>query len=518
MATSTLAEGRYPPQLSQSEQAALVQAIKDWAIGNGLSVRPPPALVPAEADPKGVLAVNVPVTLFPSPFPGQCFTQARSVQKAYNELYAAISRDEKFLSDMVNEVKGGDDFISKLWDTHVRVKNEGYTQDLSLGLFRSDYLVHQDNSSGEARHQVKQVEFNTIAASFGGLSSRTSLLHKFLSTTEYPLLSRPIGSGTLSLPENQSVQGLGGGIRAAFDQYGPSELGHKKCVIFVVQGGERNIFDQRHLEYALASSPDLVQVFRIPFSELLQHTEVANTEKRQLLYKVPRDPSKVFEVAVAYLRCWYDPSDYPDESAWEARYQLERSSAIKCPTVLTQLAGSKKIQQVLATPRSGSAPSVLGRFIPDDAPQTAEVWQTFTNIFPMDTSEAGLRAREIARDPELCKKYVLKPQREGGGNNHYREDIPEFLKKTPESHWGSYILMELITPPKQENIILRNGNLEEGGVICELGIYGTTVWKQSTGEVIHNEEAGYLLRTKGDTSNEGGVAAGFGCMDSCTLV
>ncbi|KAK1974349.1 glutathione synthetase [Colletotrichum cereale] len=519
MATSTLTKEQYPPRLSQSEQDALVQTVKDWAIGNGLSVRPPPAVVSPESDPKGILAVNVPVTLFPSPFPRSCFEQAKSVQKTYNELYAAISRDEDFLSAIVNEVKGGDDFISRLWDTHVRVKKEGYTQSLSLGLFRSDYLVHQDTSSGEPKRQVKQVEFNTIASSFGGLSSRTSLLHKFLSVAEYPLLDRPIETGSLDLPENKSVQGLSGGIRAAFDAYGPSELGHGKCVIFVVQGGERNIFDQRHLEYALASSPDdPVPVFRVPCSELLRHTEVAATAKRQLLYRLPRDPSKVFEVAVAYLRCWYDPSDYPDESAWEARYHLERSAAVKCPTVLTQLAGSKKIQQVLATPRSGSSPSVLGRFIPDDAPQTAEVFQTFTNIFPMDASEAGLRARRIARDPELCKNYVLKPQREGGGNNHYREDIPAFLEKTPETHWGSYILMELITPPKQHNIILRNGDLEEGGVICEIGIYGTAVWNQGTGDVLHNEEAGYLLRTKGDTSNEGGVAAGFGCMDSCTLV
>ncbi|KAK0379258.1 glutathione synthetase [Colletotrichum limetticola] len=524
MATPTLTREQYPPRLSQSEQDALVQTVKDWAIGNGLSVRPPPTVVTPESDPKGILAVNVPVTLFPSPFPKGCFEQARSVQKTYNELYAAISRDEEFLSAMVDEVKGGDDFIGKLWDTHVRVKKEGYTQSLSLGLFRSDYLVHQDTSSGEPKRQVKQVEFNTIASSFGGLSSRTSLLHKFLSVAEYPLLDHPIESGSLDLPENKSVQGLSGGIRAAYDAYGPSELGHKKCVIFVVQGGERNIFDQRHLEYALVNdAADPVTVFRIPFSELLQHTTVADTPKRQLLYKLPRDPTKVFEVAVAYLRCWYDPSDYPDESAWEARYHLERSSAIKCPTVLTQLAGSKKIQQVLATPRpaaaaGGASPSVLGRFIPDDAPSTAAVFETFTNIFPMDTSEAGLKARKIAQDPELCKSYVLKPQREGGGNNHYREDIPEFLKKTPETHWGSYILMELITPPKQDNIILRNGNLEEGGVICELGIYGTAVWDQGTGKVVHNEEAGYLLRTKGDTSNEGGVAAGFGCMDSCTLV
>lgn len=51
-------------------------------------------------------------------------------------------------------------------------------QDLSFGLFRSDYMVHQDTSDASAGLQVKQVEFNTIASSFGGLSTKTCLLHK----------------------------------------------------------------------------------------------------------------------------------------------------------------------------------------------------------------------------------------------------------------------------------------------------------------------------------------------------
>jgi glutathione synthase len=54
-------------------------------------------------------------------------------------------------------------------------------QPISLGLFRSDYLVHED---GEKKRSVKQVEFNTIASSFGGLSKQTSLLHKYGHTTE----------------------------------------------------------------------------------------------------------------------------------------------------------------------------------------------------------------------------------------------------------------------------------------------------------------------------------------------
>lgn len=78
--------------------------------------------------------------------------------------------------------------------------------------------------------------------------------------------------------------------------------------------------------------------------------------------------------------------------------------------------------------------------------------------------------------------------------------------------------MEIIEPPALANSILRNGKVEVGGVICELGVYGTCLWDQSSGEIKFNEEAGYLLRTKGDKSEEGGVAAGYGCMDSVTLV
>lgn len=51
-------------------------------------------------------------------------------------------------------------------------------QPLSLGLFRSDYMVHQDTTTKTPSLQAKQVEFNTIAASFGGLSQQTAELHK----------------------------------------------------------------------------------------------------------------------------------------------------------------------------------------------------------------------------------------------------------------------------------------------------------------------------------------------------
>ena len=269
----------------------------------------------------------------------------------------------------------------------------------------------------------------------------------------------------------------------------------------------------------MQSSSPPIPVFRVPFGEILSQTSVADTPKRELLYHLPSNSSKIFEVAVVYFRAGYGPGDYAGDDAWKARLQIERSNAIKCPSILTQLAGAKKVQQVLATPSaSESEPSVLSRFIKSPPSAVEGVEKTFTNIFPLDDTPAGLSARGIATDAKLCNSYVLKPQREGGGNNIYRSAIPPFLASIPESHWKSYILMEIITPPPVQNLILRNGAIEKGGVICELGVYGTCLWDSSTKEILSNEEAGYLLRTKGDKSEEGGVAAGFGSMDSCTLV
>lgn len=344
--------------------------------------------------------------------------------------------------------------------------------------------------------------------------------YRYLSSAEYPLLEKSIPGDALNLPPNNSAAGLASGIREAFITYGAPSTGHSKCVIFLVQDGERNIFDQKHLEYSLQSSTDpAIPVFRLPFSEIRQHTRLAEGAGRQILYTPPHLRAHTFEVAVIYMRSGYGPGDYPDARAWEARYHLERSAAIKCPSVLTQIAGTKKVQQVLAAPETPSTPSIVARYLSSSASSSLPALaSTFTNIYPLDASEAGLKAREIATDPERAKGYVLKPQREGGGNNIYRAAIPPFLKSVPEAHWSSYILMELITPPPVRNTILRNGKLEQGGVICELGIYGTCIWDGQTKTISHNEQVGYLLRTKGDQSEEGGVAAGYGCMDSCALV
>jgi Eukaryotic glutathione synthase len=63
-------------------------------------------------------------------------------------------------------------------------------------------------------------------------------------------------------------------------------------------------------------------------------------------------------VSVAYYRAGYTPDDYPTDTEWSARETIENSLATKCPTIGYQLAGTKKIQQVLCEE------NVLEKFLP----------------------------------------------------------------------------------------------------------------------------------------------------------
>jgi glutathione synthase len=311
------------------------------------------------------------------------------------------------------------------------------------------------------------------------------------------------------------VETLSGGLAAAHTAYGSSKStpALPLCVLFVVQEGERNIFDQLALSKHL-TQVHKIPVFRLPSNRIIDDTLIpSSNSSRPLIYRPPHSPETAFEVTTVYLRAYYAPDEYKSSRDWEARTHLERSAAIKCPTVLNQLSGCKKVQQVLAEP---TGPDHLTSFMDGIDPAIiSRLRQTFAPQYDLSADGQG---RKLALNPETAMKHVLKPQREGGGNNIYKAEIPNFLRSIPEKDWKGWVLMEIIDPaPDAENIALRNdGEVLRGNVISELGVYGTILW-ETNGKVLHNDQGGWLLRTKGKEVNEGGVAAGFSSLDSILL-
>ncbi|BGP18187.1 hypothetical protein JCM10213_009031 [Rhodosporidiobolus nylandii] len=521
----------WPPSFPAADEHSLLALASDYALSTGLVVRPFPASAsPSEAPTiSQTTAIHAPYSLYPSAFPRTLFQQANDLQPLYNQLYARITADDEFLEEVVGgAVAKVDEFQRRLYEIWRRVKDEGIRQPLSLGLFRSDYLLHSPPSSPSSL-SIKQVEFNTISSSFGCLSTRTTALHWYLlQSGSYPPDER---LALENLPENGALQGLAAGLAAAHRAYGRKEA----VVLMVVQDNERNAFDQRPLEYELVEKHG-IRLLRIPLSQLSGALSLAPSTSTSpppfsLLLTHPSSPTKPLEISLVYYRTCYSPSDYTTSSNrdWDTRLLIERSLAVKCPSVAMQLAGSKKVQQVLADPAR------LARFVPDAA-EADKLRASFTDLYPLDNSPQGVEALRLAQtEPE---RFVLKPQREGGGNNIYRTDIPPFLSSLaaedearglaegePKGREG-YILMSLIEPPRgREQVLVRAGEAEgkRAEVVSELGVYGVVLLREGGGEggeveVVVNETCGHLLRTKGIDSDEGGVAVGFSVIDSPLLV
>ena len=167
---------------------------------------------------------------------------------------------------------------------------------------------------------------------------------------------------------------------------------------------------------------------------------------------------------------------------------MEMSLAIKSPSVHYHLAGTKKVQQELAKP------GVLEKFLGDKA-KIESVRDIFTGLYSLDKarnnlfislklvilniiySQDEIGNASFQRAIKTPEKFVLKPQREGGGNNVYGADIKPFLEKIADSDERSaYILMDMIEPPITTNYMVRPGEAPLlAKCISELGIFGYVI-------------------------------------------
>ena len=222
----------FPPPLEDAEILSLQTHAIDWAYANGLVVK--------SSDGR---TVHAPFALFPSPFPRKLYIQAQQIQPIINHLMHALSQDTNLITETMEELSLSDDFIHQCFKIYKTVQEEGTSQPVVLGVHRSDYLVHEGSV-------IQQVEINTIAASFAGLSTITSQLHRYLSKRSNLYNHEDLPKSDIkpsSLPENKAVHGIAKGLATAWSLYGI----HEAVAAIIVQPGENNVYDQRMLEYIL---------------------------------------------------------------------------------------------------------------------------------------------------------------------------------------------------------------------------------------------------------------------------
>ena len=158
------------PELSELQIDCLVEKLQQWSLANGLVMYP-------QGFTQSSTSV-APITLFPTPFPRKSFENAVNVQKTFNELYAGVVKNKDWLLNIIELLSEFDpDFTGKLYDTYKKSVDLGIKQKLSVGLFRADYMVN--DKAGSEYPEIKQIEFNTVSISFGGLSTKIGQAHNY---------------------------------------------------------------------------------------------------------------------------------------------------------------------------------------------------------------------------------------------------------------------------------------------------------------------------------------------------
>ncbi|CAF1168960.1 unnamed protein product [Adineta ricciae] len=466
----------------------VVAFAKRYALTHGLL-----CLVPDNLDQ----ATMVPFSLFPSPYSYSHFKFIWSIQTAYNRLYNRVSLDDDVLEKSLSSVIPIDDFIGRLWRIHRTVPRR---QPIQLDIYRNDYM--RDTKTDKMR----QIEFNTISSAFAGLTGIVADIHKAvlrytldnchvreLKINEENASSK--SSIDLILPNNALTKSAEAMVKA-FELYNNPQA----CILFLIVPNERNVCDQNALIDAVQKMQPNIRFYSKTFEQL--NDELEYDEKTFNIYLKPSHD----EVAIVYFRAGYIPDHYTNEKCWLVREYIEQSRAIKCPTARSQLAGFKIVQQYLT--REG----IVEKYI-HDKDVAGKIRSTFASMFTFDDEQ--MRNQYIETLRQNLHDYVLKPNREGGGNNKYDDEILPILQNSNENELNNYIAMEKIRPPVCSTCLIKpNGkHLLHVECINEIGIYGTMVTNVETNEEYINEVTGYLVRTKTTDTNEGGVATGYSVLD-----
>lgn len=285
------------------------------------------------------------------------------------------------------------------------------------------------------------------------------------------------------------------------------EKAQDSCVLMVVQSRNFNIADERPIEYGLWDRD--IPCHRCEWGDVFRRTRLA--DDRTLCYHPYLGDSEL-QVSVVYYRAGYKAAEYAQQDC-QIRLHLEQSRAIKCPDILAHLTTLKVVQEALSRPNNSE------RFLPFES--SALVRQTDRDMKVLDRSRDGLEAREVDLNPDTARYHVLKPNLEGGGHNVYGEDIAGFLsEKVPETEWGKYILMRKIEPPATVGILMMPQEIYTGPIVSELGILGACLWRRRGNqvEILSNQVAGWMFKTKPLAVNEMSVVKGYGCFDAMDLM
>jgi len=433
--------------------------------------------------------IHVPIILTPSPLPKNNYDKIFFYQIAFNKIINKLSNDQKFIEEVLAPIAEKDEFVKKNLEISKKLVNYEHKQKIKLGIFRNDYIFDK------SQNFLLFTEYNTIAASMGTFSDRLKKFYSYFSH-KYPDTFKKYKEKLVHKEGFDNVEKFADSMVEAIKLGFPQQY-KDSIIVFVVPKTERNIFDQYSISDELYNKHKILSR-RLTLNEIKQ--KCVQDEQGNLTID-----GKI--ISMFYFRAGYCESDFPDEEAWQGRELIELSTAIKVPDINTFLATFKVFQYEL------SKPQIMMHYCQTDL-IINDILRFFGGIYyvrDMDAEKQKELFNKIKAEPN---KYILKPMREGGGNNVTGEKLKEIIPEEgnePSDLLKNSVIVEKIDAMEHEAIVLKEEKINVQNSVSEFSIYGIILTNENN--LYMNKSVSFLVRTKNKDDVEGGIMEGAGAVD-----
>ena len=345
---------------------------------------------------------HIPIMLTPSPIPKNIYEKIVFYQIAFNKIINKLSNDQKFLEETLTPISENDNFVKRNLEISKKLVNYEHKQKIKLGIFRNDYLFDKNQNF------LFFTEYNTIASSMGTFSDKIKKFYSYFSQ-KYPEIFKKYSEKEIPVEGFDNIEKFADSMHEAIKLAFPQQY-KESIIVFVIQKNETNIFDQ----YSL--SDELYNKYKIPSIRMTLE---------EIKAKCVQDENGNLTlngqfISLFYFRASYTENDFPNEESWQGRELIELSTAIKVPDINTFLTTFKIFQYEL------SKPQILMHYCYSEL-IINDILRFFGGIYNIrDMSPDNIKElfSKIKAEPE---KYILKPMKEGGGNNITGEKLKNII-------------------------------------------------------------------------------------------
>ncbi|MGR5335023.1 glutathione synthase [Vibrio gigantis] len=473
----------------------VIEEACEWAIMHGVAFR--------QSDNA---ARHCPFSLAPMSIEREVFEHLLKVTPLITKLINNVSEDHDFLQSSLSDMAKADPFFGRLMELHRQAHGSA---DERLNPARQPLLLMRTDFMDDRQHGAKVIEFNGIAAGMAPFGQRATEFHSFMQNQWPNVYNHWLEKLSATPAENQGLTQLAYGIANAARQVKTDfDEQDKPVFLMVVQKNEDNVYDQHLLEVELQKQG--IRTVRRTFEQL--SCQLSTGDNQRLLLQ------DVGAVDVVYLRAGYQYSDYwaPElnesiccHTLSQTRLFMEQHHVAMNATISQQLATSKTMQMLLTMmPATEYTRWSLTL-------EEAELAKSVLADMKPITSESIEWFNTQANKQE----WVLKNQGEGGGHCVFGDDISEQLNQLKPEEYDAWALMQRLYPHERDVPTIAVRDTQQTLVtdlVSEVGLF-TAYYK---GEPVTELDgyAGYLIRSKPASENEGGIHSGKGILDSLVLI